>query len=81
VKKRIGWEGGGGWKGGGGGGGRFFRCGRPHFLFAKNLGFFEMYGVSARTKGLSQCEQGGEGSIFRDFVRTSFYVQALSKAA
>jgi len=29
----------------------------------KNLGFFEIYGVSARTKG--------ERSIFRDFVRTT----------
>jgi len=45
---------------------------------ARNFRFFEIYGVSARTrgKGYSQCEhladKGGEGSIFHDFVRTSF---------
>jgi len=38
---------------------------RTFALFgAKNFGFFEIYGVSARTRG--------KGSIFRDFVRTSF---------
>jgi len=35
----------------------FFRCGRPHFLEQKNLRFFEVYGVSARTK-----EEGGWAS-------------------
>jgi len=44
---------------------------------AKDLGFFEIYGVSARTRrrGLNQCGHfagKGEESIFRDFVRTSF---------
>jgi len=39
----------------------------------KNLEFFEIYGV--RTDGwmgLSQCGQGGDGSVFRDFVQVSF---------
>jgi len=42
---------------------------------AKNFRFFEIYGVSARSRGevgLSQCGQEGRGSVFRDFVRTSF---------
>jgi len=44
----------------------------------QNIGFFEIYGVSARKTeegGLSQCghySDKGRGSIFRDFVRTSF---------
>jgi len=47
---------------------------RTSALFgAKNLVFFEIYGVSARTRGLIQCAQGREGSIFRDFVRTFPY--------
>jgi len=60
------------------GGRGFFSCGRPYFLAQKNLGFFEIYVVSARTRregGLSQCghyADKGEGSIFRDFMRTSF---------
>jgi len=29
----------------------FFRCGRPHFL-AKKTGVFEIYGVSAWTRGV-----------------------------
>jgi len=44
-------------------------------LDAKNLNNLKIYGMSARTggeKGLSQCGQGGWGSIFRGFVRTSF---------
>jgi len=52
---------------------------RTSALFgAKIFGFFEIYGVSAvRTnKGIGPvrifCEQCGSGSIFRDFVRTSF---------
>jgi len=28
----------------------FFRCGRPHFLVQNNVGLFEIYGVSARTR-------------------------------
>jgi len=57
----------------------FFRCGHPHFLVQK-IGFFEIYGVSARMKGegLSQCRHlrtSREGeSIFRDSVRTSIIV-------
>jgi len=44
---------------------------------AKNFGFLEIYDVTARTKGLSQCvhfanKRGWRGSIFRDFVRTIF---------
>jgi len=57
----------------------FFRCGRPHFFGENNFGFFEIYGVSARISGrggLSQCgnfaDKGGGGSIFYDFVQTSF---------
>jgi len=47
-------------------------------LFAvKNIGFFKIHGVSARTRGewLNQCGHfvdNGRGSIFRDFVQTSF---------
>jgi len=51
---------------------------RTSVLFgAKNFGLFEIYGVSARTRRervesvRTFCGQGG-GSIFRDFVRTSF---------
>jgi len=51
---------------------------RTSALFAtKNFKFFKIYGVSAQTmgRGLRQCvhfADKGEGSIFRDFVRTSF---------
>jgi len=42
---------------------------------AKMFGFFEIYGMSARTRGFEPvrkfCGQG-EGSIFRDIVPTSF---------
>jgi len=43
----------------------------------KNFGFSKIYSVSARAKEgfvpvRTFCEQGGRGSIFRDFVRTSF---------
>jgi len=56
----------------------FFRCERPHFLadadvrtfWRKNFGFFEIYGVFART---------GRGSIFRDFVLAFFMVRPLFK--
>jgi len=39
---------------------------RTSALFgAKNFGFFEIYSVSARTKGeLSQCEQEGREQFF-----------------
>jgi len=51
---------------------------RTSALFgSKNFEFFDIYGVSARTGGggLSQCgyfSDKVEGSMFRDFVRTSF---------
>jgi len=52
---------------------------RTSTLFgAKNIRFFEIYGVSARTRGrgFSQyrhfADKGEGESIFRDFVRTSF---------
>jgi len=38
---------------------------RTSALFGKNLGFFEIYGVSTQTRGEGE-------SIFRDFVHTSF---------
>jgi len=50
---------------------------RTSALFdAKNFGFFEIYGVSARNKGegvqpVRTFSGQEEGSIFRDFVRTS----------
>jgi len=31
----------------------FFRCVRPHFVVQKKFGFFEIYGVSARTRGVN----------------------------
>jgi len=51
----------------------FFTCGRPHFLVRKT-GLFEIYGVFARTrvKGFELVRAREKGSIFRDFVRTSF---------
>jgi len=52
---------------------------RTSALFgAKNFGFFEIFGVSARTRRegveLVQtfCGHGGGGSIFRDFLQSSF---------
>jgi len=48
------------------------------FFGAKNFGFFESFGVSARTRGegvepvRTFCGQGERGSTFRDFERTSF---------
>jgi len=38
----------------------------------KNIGFFEIYGMSARTREVEQVRTRGEESIFREFVRTSF---------
>jgi len=53
-----------------------FRCVRPHFLAQKNFGFFEIYGVSTRTREEEvepvQTFSGQGGSIFRDFVQISF---------
>jgi len=57
------------------------------YFSAKNFGFFEIYGVSVRTRGrgLSQCghftEKGGVGSNFRGFVRTSFMDGCLAVCA
>jgi len=51
---------------------------RTSALFGvKTFGFFENFGVSARTRGKGLSQYGhfayeGEGSIFRDFVRTYF---------
>jgi len=44
---------------------------------AKNIGFFKIYGASARTRGVEPVrtlfgQRGEGGSIFRDFVRTAF---------
>jgi len=55
---------------------------RTSALFgAKNSGFFENYGVSARTRGLSQCRHflDKEEPIFRDFVWTFFIDGPKSK--
>jgi len=42
----------------------------------KNIGFFEIYGVPARTWGVEPvrtfCGQKEKGSIFRNFVQTAF---------
>jgi len=44
------------------------------FFGEKNMGFFEIYGVSALTRGgvMPVRKRGGGESIFRDFVRMSF---------
>jgi len=60
--------------------GEFFRIQmQTSALFdAKIIRFFEIYGVSARTRGRvvgtvrTLCGQGGRGLVFRDFVRMSF---------
>jgi len=60
--------------GGGGGGGLQMRT--SALFGAKNFGFFEIYGVSARTRGggLASADilRTGERVIFRDFLRASF---------
>jgi len=59
----------------------FFRS----FLAQKNFGFFEIYGLSARKKGLkiepvrSFFGQLRKGSIFCDFVLMSFMDGPLHK--
>jgi len=46
---------------------------------AKNIGFVEIYGVSTRTgEGIKPVRTTGRGSIFRDFVRTSFMDGSLT---
>jgi len=43
------------------------------FFSAKNIGFLEIYGVSARIRGLNQCRHFSDKEVqFHDFVRTSF---------
>jgi len=49
----------------------------PALYDVNNIAFFEIYGVSARTRWegaepLRTFVDKGDGSIFRDFVRTSF---------
>jgi len=52
---------------------RFFRCGRLHFLVQKNFGFFEIYGVSTRTKRVEPVQnfvdKGGRGQLFAILCR------------
>jgi len=67
-------------------GGGFFRCGRPHFLAQKTPDFSKLMVCShgQGRRGLSQCghfADKGEGSIFRNFVRTSFMDGLLFKTA
>jgi len=50
----------------------FFRCGCPHFLVQKNSGFFEIYDVSARTRGVSQWGHFADKEGGFNFMRTSF---------
>jgi len=46
---------------------------RPHFLVLKTPDFSEIYGVPARGGGVEPVRTRGErGSIFRDYVQTSF---------
>jgi len=57
---------------------------RTSVLFLrKNLGSFEIFGVSPRTKGSQEASAdifrtGGRGEICRDFVRASFMDGSLS---
>jgi len=48
---------------------------------AKNIGPFEIYGVSARKRGIEPvrtfCGQSGSGRFFRDFVSIVLYGQPL----
>jgi len=44
---------------------------RLHFLVQKNSGVFEIYGASAWTNEVEPVRTRGDGSIFRDIVRTS----------
>jgi len=71
--------------------GRFVKCGQGgssdadvRTFWCKNAKFFEIYGVSARTRGEGGSASAdilrtrGRVSIFRDFVRTSFMNGALT---
>jgi len=53
-------------------GGGFFWCGRPHFLVQKNSDFSKFMVCPHGQEGLNQWTRGKGGSIFRDFVRSSF---------
>jgi len=57
-------------------GGTVFKCDFRIFYSAKNFGYFEIYGYVRTDKGerglWTFCGQVRKGSIFRDFVRTSF---------
>jgi len=64
------------------GGGGFCKCGRPQCLVQKNFGFFEFFGVSARTR-----VEGGwasadilrtKGVNFSRFCADVFYGRTLS---
>jgi len=53
-----------------------FKCGHPHFLVEKTLNFLKFMGVRT-DKGVETVRSFAEkeelgGSIFRDFMRTSF---------
>jgi len=60
-----------------------FRCGRPHFLVLKNLAFFEIYGLSVRTRerGWTNADvlrTRGRGEVnFLRFCADVFYGQPL----
>jgi len=45
---------------------------RTSTFLVQKISDFDICGVSAQTRGLSQCGQGGRGQFFCDFVRTSF---------
>jgi len=53
-----------------------------HFLMQKNIGFFEIYGVSARTRGLIQCgyfsDKGGRVNLSR-FCAEILYERPLTE--
>jgi len=55
-----------------------FRCGRPYFLMQKHRIYRNLWCVRTE-KGLRQCGQfSDKGSIFHNFVRTSFMDGPLS---
>jgi len=62
--------------------GGFFRCGRSHFL-AQNVGFFEIYRLSAWTRGEDGWASAdilrtrGEGVNFSRFCADVFYGRPL----
>jgi len=55
------------------GGGGLFRCERPHFLLQKHRIFRNLWCVhSDKGEGVEPVRTWREGSIFRNFVQTSF---------